>query len=68
MVKRIAREWLWLLAAAISAVGLSLAFHGTFWRVGETGVLFASIYGLSAFIRTTIWAMRTAHGSVRTET
>jgi hypothetical protein len=60
MVKRIAREWLWLLAAAITAVGLSFFSYGTFWRVGETGVAFASIYGLSAFIRTTIWAVRTA--------
>lgn len=60
MVKRIAKEWLWLLAAAITAIGLSLVYRGAFWWVGETGVVLASIYGLSAFIRTTIWAVRTA--------
>jgi hypothetical protein len=60
MVQRIATEWLWLLAAAIAAIGVSFAYHGAFWRVGETGVIFASMYGLSAFVRTTIWAIRTS--------
>ena len=60
MAKRIAREWLWLVGTAIAAIGLSYVYHGAFWRVGETGVVFASMYGLSAFIRTTIWAIRTA--------
>ena len=60
MAKRIAKEWLWLLAAAFSAVGLSLVYRGAFWRVGETGVVLLSLYGLSAFIRTTVWAVRTA--------
>ena len=60
MVKRIAKEWLWLLAAAITAIGLSLVDRSAFWRVGETGVVLASIYGLSAFIRITVWAVRTA--------
>jgi hypothetical protein len=60
MVKRIAKEWLWLLASAIAAIGLSLVYRGSLWTVGETGVMLASMYGLSAFIRTTIWAMRTA--------
>ena len=59
MVKRIAKEWLWLLASAIAAIGLSLGYRGAWWTVGQTGVMFASMYGLSAFIRTTIWAMRT---------
>ena len=59
MEKRIAKEWLWLLAAAITAIGLSLVYRGAFWRVGETGVLFVAIYCLSAFIRTTVWAVRT---------
>jgi predicted membrane channel-forming protein YqfA (hemolysin III family) len=61
MVKRIAKEWLWLLGAAIAALGLSLVFRGAFWKVGETGVVLASMYGLSAVVRTTIWAVRTAH-------
>ena len=59
MEQRIAKEWLWLLAAAIAAIGLSLAYRGAFWRVAETGVLFALMYVLSAFVRTTIWAIRT---------
>ena len=60
MVKRIAKEWLWLLGGAIAAIGLSFIYRGAFWRVGETGVVFVSLYGLSVFIRTTIWAVRTA--------
>ena len=60
MAKRIAKEWLWLLAAAITAIGLSLVYRGASWRVGETGVLFVLLYGLSAFIRITVWAVRTA--------
>ena len=60
MVKRIAKEWLWLLASAISAIGLSLAYRGAWWMVAETGVMLASMYGLSVFIRATIWAVRTA--------
>jgi hypothetical protein len=59
MVKRIAKEWLWLLAAAIAAIGLSFVYRGAFWRVGETGIVLASMYGLSAFVRTTIGAIRT---------
>jgi hypothetical protein len=59
MAKRIAKEWLWLLAAAIAAIGLSLVYRGAFWRLGETGVVFVSMYVLSAFVRTTIWAIRT---------
>lgn len=59
MAKRIAKEWLWLLAAAIAAIGLSLLYRGAFWRLGETGVVFVSMYVLSAFVRTTIWAIRT---------
>jgi len=59
MVKRIAEEWLWLLASAIAAVGLSLVYRGSLWTVGETGVMLVSMYGLSVFIRTTIWAVRT---------
>jgi hypothetical protein len=66
MVKRIAKEWLWLLAAAIAAIGLSLAYRGVFWRVGETGVVLVSLYGLSAFIRTTSWAIRTAQRTATT--
>jgi predicted membrane channel-forming protein YqfA (hemolysin III family) len=61
MVRRIAREWLWLVGAAVVAVGLSLIYRGAFWRVGETGVVLVSLYGLSAFVRTTIWAIRTAY-------
>lgn len=60
MVKRIAREWLWLLGAVITAIGLSLIYRGAFWRVGETGVALVSLYGLSVFVRTTIWALSTA--------
>ena len=59
MVKRVAKEWLWLLASAIAAIGLSLGYRGALWTVGETGVMLASMYGLSAFIRTTLWAVRT---------
>ena len=59
MVRRIAKEWLWLLASAIAAIGLSLAYRRALWTVGETGVMLAAMYGLSAFIRTTIWAIRT---------
>ena len=60
MVKRIAKEWLWLVASAIAAIGLSLVSRGAWWTVGETGVMLASLYGLSAFSRTTMWAVRTA--------
>ena len=60
MVKRIAREWLWLLGAVIAAVGLSLIYSDSFWRVGETGVTLVSLYSLSVLVRTTIWAIRTA--------
>jgi len=67
MVKRIAKEWLWLLASAIAAIGLSLVYRGSVWTVGETGVMLASIYGLSAFIRTTIWAVRTAQRPAATQ-
>ena len=59
MVKRIATEWLWLLAVAIAAIALSFIYRDAFWRVGETGVLLVSLYGLSVFARTTIWAVRT---------
>ena len=60
MAQRIAKEWLWLLASAIAAIGLSLVYRGALWTVGETGVMLASMYALSAVIRTTIWAVRTA--------
>jgi hypothetical protein len=60
MARRIAREWLWLLTTAIAGISLSLAYRGALWRIGETGVMIASLYLLSAFIRTTIWAVRTA--------
>ena len=60
MAKRFAKEWLWLLASAIAAIGLSLVYRGAWWAVGETGVMLASMYGLSSLVRTTIWAMRTA--------
>jgi hypothetical protein len=59
MSKRIAKEWLWLLGATIAAIGASLVYRGIFWHVGETGVVLALTYGLSAFVRTTIWAVRT---------
>ena len=62
MAKRIATEWLWLLGAAIAAIGVSFIYRDAFWRVGETGVALASLYGLSAFARTTIWAVHTARG------
>jgi hypothetical protein len=60
MVRRIAKEWLWLLGAAIAAIGLSFIYRDAFWHVGETGVGLVSLYGLSVFFRTTIWAVRTA--------
>ena len=60
MVKRIAKEWLWLLGAVIAAVGCTLIYRDAFWRVGETGVALVSLYGLSVFVRTTVWAVRTA--------
>ena len=60
MVKRIAKEWLWMLGGAITAIGLSFIYRDAFWRVGETGVVLVSLYGLSVFVRTTIWAVRTA--------
>ena len=66
MAKRFAKEWLWLLAAAITAIGLSLVYRGTFWQVGETGVVLVSMYGLSAFVRTTVWAVRTAQETATT--
>jgi len=59
MVKRIAKEWLWLLGSVIAAIGLSFIYHDSFWRVGETGVALVSLYGLSVIVRTTMWAMRT---------
>jgi hypothetical protein len=59
MAKRIAKEWLWLLGAAITATGLSLIYRDAFWRVGETGVALVALYGLSVFVRTTLWAVRT---------
>jgi predicted membrane channel-forming protein YqfA (hemolysin III family) len=65
MVKRIAREWLWLLGAVLAATGLSLIIHGAFWRVGETGVALVSLYGLSVLVRTTMWAVRNARGAGR---
>jgi hypothetical protein len=60
MTERIAKEWLWLLAAAITASALSLVSRGSFWTVGQTGVVLASLCGLSAGIRTTIWAIGAA--------
>ena len=60
MVKRIAKEWLWLLACLIAAISLSFGYHDSLWRVGETGVVLVSLYGLSVFVRTTVWAVRTA--------
>lgn len=59
MVNRIAKEWLWLVGVATAAIVLSFVYRGAFWRVGETGVVFASMYALSAFVRTTVWAIRT---------
>jgi hypothetical protein len=63
MSKRIAKEWLWLLAAAMAAIGLSLVYRGAFWRVGETGTLLVLTYVFSAFVRATIWAIRTVQGT-----
>ena len=60
MAERIAKEWLWMIGGAFAAIGLSLIYRDAFWRVGETGVVLVSLYGLSAFVRTTIWAVRTA--------
>ena len=60
MVRRIAREWLWMLGVSIAAIGLSFIYRNAFWRVGETGVVLVALYGLSVFVRTTIWAVRTA--------
>jgi hypothetical protein len=59
MVKRFAREWLWMLGVSIAAISLSLIYRDAFWRVGETGVLLVSLYTLSVFVRTTMWAVRT---------
>jgi hypothetical protein len=60
MVKRrVAEEWLWLLGAATVAMGLSFIYRDAFWSVGETGVALVSLYALSVFVRTTIWAVRT---------
>jgi uncharacterized membrane protein len=63
MVKRIAREWLWLLGAVFAALCLSLISHGAFWRVGVTGIALVSLYGLSVVIRTTMWAVRNARST-----
>ena len=63
MIRQFAKEWLWLVSAALSAMGLALVFRGVFWRVGETGVLLVSIYVLSAVARTTAWAIRTVRTS-----
>jgi hypothetical protein len=60
MVKRIAKEWLWLLTSVTVAIGVSLVYRGAWWTVGETGVMLASMYLLSGLVRTTIWAIRTA--------
>ena len=60
MARRIAKEWLWLLVSAIAAIGFSLVYRGAWWTVGETGVMLVATCGLSALIRTTLWAMRTA--------
>jgi hypothetical protein len=60
MVKRIAKEWLWLLGTVIAAIGLTLIYRDAIWRVGETGVALVSLYGLSVFVRTTVWAVSTA--------
>jgi len=59
MVQRIAREWLWLVGVAIAAIGLTFIYRDALWRVGETGVVLVSLYGLSVLVRTTIWALRT---------
>jgi hypothetical protein len=60
MVKRIAKEWLWLLGCVMAAIGLSVIYRDALWRVGETGVALVSLYGLSVLVRTTMWAVRTA--------
>ena len=59
MAKRFAKEWLWLLGCVIAAIGLSIKYRGSFWRVGETGVLLASLYVAGVVVRTTMWAVRT---------
>jgi len=59
MVTRFAKEWLWMLGVSIAAIGLSLIYRDAFWRVGETGVVLVSLYTLSVFVRTTMWAVRT---------
>ena len=46
MVKRFAKEWLWMLGVSIAAIGLSLIYRDAFWRVGETGVVVNSVTGL----------------------
>lgn len=60
MAKRTAKEWLWLVGAVIGASGLTLIYRDALWRVGETGVALASLYGLSVVVRTTMWAVSTA--------
>jgi hypothetical protein len=64
MVKRLAKEWLWLLGAVVTAIGVSLIYRDTFWRVGETGVALVSLYCLSVLIRTTMWAVSTVRKTV----
>jgi hypothetical protein len=65
MVKRIAKEWLWMLGVATAAIGLSFIYRDAVWRVGETGVVLVSLYGLSVLVRTTIWAVRTVRTTAR---
>jgi hypothetical protein len=66
MAKRFAKEWLWLLTAAIIATALTIVFRNDLWRVGETGVALVLLYGLSAFVRITMWAVRTARETATT--
>jgi hypothetical protein len=60
MAKRIATEWLWMLAAVVAAIGQTLIYRDAFWRVGETGAALVSLYGVSVLVRTTLWAVNTA--------
>ena len=66
MAKRVAKEWLWLLGCSLAAISLSFMYRDALWRVGETGVALVSLYGLSVFVRTTSWAVRTVRSTAGT--
>lgn len=61
MMQRIAREWLWLLGAFAVTI-IWWFFDGDQFSANDAFMVPMIMYGLAAFVRVTIWAIKTVRG------